>query len=795
MRAIGADYELLIQRHIKTKEMRIPMYSTLNGKHISHSDELGAKYWRESLESPVLFLSAVKNMIDDKGYADMFVIEIGPHSALSGPLRQIMKEMHVNFSYCPTLVREKDHIQSLLNTFGHAYLQGVPVDFNAVNGGGYVLNDLPSRPWQNEDIGWSESRLTQAWRFRHFPHHELLGSRTLESSDIEPSWRNVLYVKDNAWLWQHKILNEIVFPGAGYIAMVVEAIHQITGSSDCSLKHLHLKSALVLQPNSEAELFTNFRPLKLTDSVDSAWYEFTVSSYNGGRWTKHCAGQARPGPDKSQICRTTKPFTRSISSDSWYQKAKECGLDYGPRFCLLENITASPNDHAATAVITDDNDLQESKYAVHPVLIDQCLQLFAVAACHGLIYQLSDVAVPLFLDKVYVGPGAPSMSLSASMADPAVGEWKGNATLTAENRVVLCMEGATFFSVRDPRHAKGSQVPIVSHVEWRPSADLLPPSHLLPPNMEPRPLLQNAAKLAFLAVIEAFHRLRCCHSDEAHLVKYKNWVETEFTRIQEGAYSYIPESQEWTKIDTEARHEVYEEISASTMPHVSKLQVYKDAINKSWEIYGDLYAGNSTVFLDYMMEGDKLKDIYAFNVSHVNWKCFFSNIGHTNPQLRILEVGAGTCAATMEALRCLKSSNGTPLFSRYAVTDISPGFLHSAKATLVESGNIEYFVLDISQDPLRQGFERESFDLIIASNVCCIYCPSVYFSDTYVRWQVLHATPSLHETLQNVHRLLAPGGCLFLHELCSSKFVFHTGEHNTKFYSDSLCQSYHGKAV
>lgn len=35
--------------------------------------------------------------------------------------------------------------------------------------------------------------------------------------------------------------------------------------------------------------------------------------------------------------------------------------------------------------------------------------------------------------------------------------------------------------------------------------------------------------------------------------------------------------------------------------------------------------------------------------------------------------------------------------------------------------------------------------------------------------QVLHATPSLHETLVNIRKLLQPKGKLLLQELCSSK--------------------------
>lgn len=724
MKLVGPEYEARIQPHLKPDEMRIPMYSTLTGKPMSHSCSLHAEYWRESLESPVLFATAVEALVKDRDNMDLFFVELGPHSALSGPLRQIMKELNVQFTYCPTIVRDADQPRSLLNTFGHAYLNGMPADFNAANGPGNMLKDLRPYPWKNEVTGWSETRLTQAWRFRQFPHHELLGSRTLESSDLEPTWRNLLRVRDNPWISQHRVSNEVVFPAAGYITIAVEAIRQITGSTECCVRHLHLKNALILQNNPDVELLTSFRSVRLTDSVESAWYEFTICSYTGGRWTRHCSGQAIPSSNQPQPNKAVSPFPRAVPSDLWYQRVKDCGLDYGPRFRMLRDITASPIDHIATAAIAHEPDPYESEYALHPTVIDQCLQLLGIAACHGILYKLNGASVPLHIENVCVSPGAPTMSLEATVAHTAGGQPKGYSVLTSDNRVILSMEGVAFFTLDDPDFQKGSQVPIISHMEWRPSLDFFPLSDLLRSSAATSPHIHGVASVVLLSIIEASEQLLHCHTDEPYLTKYKNWVESEFARIQEGAYSFIPESQGWTRLDTETRLNIRNGFLDSMEGYAHFTQMYSQTMQKTWELYGEMYCGNSTVFLEYIMEGDKLKQVYEFGVSHADWKGLLSSIGHLNPQLRILEVGAGTCSATLEVLRCLKSLNGTQLFSSYTVTDISPGFLQSAKSTLAGEANVEYFTLDVSQDPHKQGFESESFDLIIASNVSL--CPFLY---------------------------------------------------------------------
>lgn len=509
-------------------------------------------------------------------------------------------------------------------------------------------------------------------------------------------------------------MGEIVFPAAGYIAIAVEATRQITESTEFSLKNIHLKNGLLLQPTSDVELLTSFRPVRLTNSIDSIWFEFTICSYNGGRWTKHCVGQTRPGADHQPPTKTIHPSTRTVSSDQWYEQIKEYGLDYGPRFRMLKDITASPLDRLATAAIIDDPEIYESQYAVHPTVIDQCLQLLGVAVCQGMTHEIDQMAIPLFIERIYITSGTPSMSLEATVSDPSSNEMNGNAILIADDHVAVFMELATFFTLDDPNFQTGYQIPIVSHAEWRPSIHFLPLSNLLHSAVDTGPI-SDFARLSLLSVIEASHKLRPYHSDEPHLIKHKKWVESEVVRIREDAYSFIPEAQGWASLDTDTRSKIYNDILEAG----GYTQTYPqhDAIRKAIEVYDEIYAGNTANFLEYMMEGDKLKDLYEFGASQVDWKGLLSSLGHSNPQIRILEVGAGTCATTLKVLACLKSPNGTPLFSRYAVTDISPGFLQSAKSTLADEANIEYHTLDISQDPVSQGFESESFDLIIASNV------------------------------------------------------------------------------
>ncbi|KAB8071242.1 hypothetical protein BDV29DRAFT_197554 [Aspergillus leporis] len=114
--------------------------------------------------------------------------------------------------------------------------------------------------------------------------------------------------------------------------------------------------------------------------------------------------------------------------------------------------------------------------------------------------------------------------------------------------------------------------------------------------------------------------------------------------------------------------------------------------------------------------------------------------------IRILEIGAGTGGTTSEVLD-LCSLNGESFCARYMYTDLSPGFFNTAKITLKKWEPLLTFkVLNIEDDPASQGFEKHTYDLIIAANV-------------------IHATARLTETLSNVRKLLKPGGVFGLVEL------------------------------
>lgn len=766
MQGVTGLYKDLIEPHICSKGTMIPFYSSLKGNIITEPIQLDAKYWAENLSSTVIFSTAVGTYLEKNGGNALF-LEIGPHSALSGPLRQILDghQTKLNITYIPTLIRGEGQRSSLLTAAGRAYMNGSFINFSEINGPGMVLTDLPKYPWQHSMRYWGENLISQRWRSRQHPHHEILGSRVYEMSDIEPTWRNLLYVEHTPWIWEHRVNKEIVFPCAGYVAMIGEAIYQISGSHSYSIRNLFMKKALILEDSSVLELVTSLRPVRLTDSTDSKWYEFTISSCNDNTWQKHCTGLVIPGD--VEVCRFKDhkgPFVRQVQADKWYSALANRGLDYGPRFRGLENITAHPVAYQATASITDDENLHESHYSLHPSIIDQCLQLFSVAFTHGISRQMTKLSIPVSIDKIYISKGGQSMAVHAKGTGSSSSTASGSVVMTLDNKSVLWMEGARFFTV-DEEDPSSHSKRLISRCEWKPTVRLLPVTQLS--GSIPRPSTVRSRRIigqfTNLCILECYHQIQHLKAESPHLEKYQRWIISQTERIGKGLDELFPESSPWAAASSEARLTAMES-QVQELEVESPRDIPLTAISKALLDNCPQIIEGKVGPLEVLMENDKLKDVYNNLCWTSGWSHFFSLLSHWKPNLRVLEIGGGVGSATAAMLRHLIPTGRTRMYSKYTFTDISPGVLPLARERFKDFEGMEYSVLDISQDPTKQGYSPESFDLIIASNV---RVPVMFLAPfANIGCQVLHATPCLSKTLEYVRMLLVPGGGLVLEELC-----------------------------
>ncbi|KAK5991578.1 Highly reducing polyketide synthase gloL [Cladobotryum mycophilum] len=735
MREIGEIYEGMMKPHLSPKGILVPFYSSVSGHLATAKSKLGRSYWRSNLESPVLFHTAVGNLLNDLPDVSI-LLEIGPHSALQGPLRQIVQDRGSKKAptYVPTLVRDHDSATSLFATAGNLYACDYAIDFTFLNPTASLLTDLPTYPFDHSQDFWKENRVSQAWRNRAHAHHELLGSRCLEASERD-----------------HKVESNVVFPCAGYIAMMGEAIRQILGSESYVLRNLMVKGALVLTENEPIELMTTMRRLRLTELTNSStWHDISISTFNGTSWIENCIAQGRAGDEDSinkPLARTIDPCVRHLSHTSFYERMQHMGLHYGPRFKGLQNLTAHPDKDVATGSMINDASEWEATYSVHPTTLDFCIQLGAVAYSRGIARRLNSLALPIDIRHIVVNPGGPELIAEAEH-DAQSGTGNLVAVDKESNKIVVKLDkgrGIEFNTGNDTKNMLHA-----ARVTFRPDIDLLSLNGLLSRTVTTHSsqiITEKVGILALLQLLDVAQSLDVPPS--GHLGKYVSWLQKERDGFLRGERNEIvPEAREWVPIDGESRQalmqSLLEELEALGDSGVSK--VARVSFDASQTQTAEAILTGKLNPVEFFIENDRFIDLYGYYSTLTSADEFFQLCAHSKPQMKVLEIGAGTGATTTIALKSLLSQNGTRMYSQYVFSDVSNGFLNTAKELFKDFGGIEYKTLDIEKDPAEQDFELGTFDLVIASNV-------------------LHATASLQTSLKNVRSLLRPGGRLYLQEL------------------------------
>ncbi|GKZ35950.1 type I Iterative Polyketide synthase (PKS) [Aspergillus brasiliensis] len=749
MDSVGAEYEELTRPHlVNHQDTMVPMYSTVSGAVITSPRELDAAYWRRSLESPVLFSTAFRDLAKSTQKSHQFVVEIGPNSALRGPIQQILRSINMSFTYCATMRSNESNLSRVLSVAGTAYANYVPVDLLAVNDGyqGEILTDLPPYPWQREDIPLAETRISKQWRLRQFPRHELLGARCLESNDFEPAWRNVLRSEEVPWINHHRMIGLVIFPAVGYMALASEAIRQITGSTACTLEQVMLMEALV-RDEDDIEIMTTLRKTTMNATMDSDWYEFTVCSYNGQGWTKHCSGKARGGTDQPLPSSTvSEPFTRHIPSHRWYRRCEKKGLEYGSLFQGLQDITANPLTNAARGRVEDDRESHDSYYAIHPTVVDQCLQVMLIASDKGVSHYPDKAGMPFYIDRVYLAPGSSSMLVEATTTDPTKESLSGYFKVVSESKgdVVLEMKGLRLLPVPEVgQETKGPK--LATHIQWKPDIRFLPVTKQVPLPVDlGEQKTQTLAIAGFLLVFEMIEALGHQTSLPSYLEDYKRLSMDTGRKVLEGEYDHIPGVMQIKYMDWGQRRALFKSLRGQ-FPDARVERCYNDAWMYASERPDQLIGAG--IFQDTSLLGT-IKGIVEWGLELYDWKRFLGPLAHTNPGLRVLEVGAGAGSATAIFLKVLTTNHGERLFGQFTVTDSVPGLVNHLEERFENVPKMDYKTLDISKSATEQGFTEGSYDLVIACNV-------------------LYETPVLGQSLGHIRSLLAPGGRLLLYEPCS----------------------------
>lgn len=440
MAPVAESYEKLVRAASTHIAFDLPlatqarMVSSVTNAVLPAGTILDEAYWSANLRSPVLFNQAVQTILTDDQFSNVdLLIEVGPHSAMAGPIKQIKAELKAEkLDYLPTLLRGQDSAVQLLKTAGELFLRNYKLDMSrltlvetptadgakmAKGVQGRMIVDLPPYQWNYTKPLWAENRASREQRLPAFPRHDVLGQLVIGCSLAEPTWRNVLRARDLPWLKHHFLGGESVFPAAGYFAMAIEAItqlHELAGKpvSDISayvVRDVTIDKALVTPDNDDGvEVMLNMRPAALDGS---RWWDFGVTSVDGeGVQKQHMTGSIsiKTGAADKPKPRAVPEFPQRASGKAWNQALREVGFDYGPTFQDMDDIRFDGRNYQASSRTNVkqqvDENLGESRYVLHPASVDSTLQLCIAAIYAGRTTAMDCGVVPTKMEEMTIWP-------------------------------------------------------------------------------------------------------------------------------------------------------------------------------------------------------------------------------------------------------------------------------------------------------------------------------------------------------------------------------------------------------
>ncbi|KAK6223440.1 Type I Iterative PKS [Pestalotiopsis sp. IQ-011] len=449
--------------------------------------DFGPAYWTSNLVSKVRFYDAVQTLaryrdLDGPGRG-IFFVEIGPHPALAGPVRQsisVAGNPPIEFDYQPTLERKKGAASTFLELMAYLFEHGAKLDVKSISSlapglqTASVLTNMPHYAWDHKTKHWHESRVSHQYRTRRQPYHDLLGVRSAESTSIQPRWRHMVCLATLPWLAHHIVDGLVIFPGSGYLCMASEAMRQLS-SEHFPLEQLEtlafhdvsfLRALIIPDMPQRVEIQLSLVPQPGLEYG----FSFQIAAFTDGHWNEYCSGLVEAvlidndssvglAPVDSFLAQQSEFVGEAIDHEELYKGFSEVGNVYGPSFNGIRSFTAASDASRALSTVTIPDvasimpERHQATHLIHPstldILLHTALPLVERRLGRGSV-------MPTHIDELLVSgtdamPRGPGSVLKALTTLKSSGNRTSHADIFVESELmpVLVASGVEMRSLGD----------------------------------------------------------------------------------------------------------------------------------------------------------------------------------------------------------------------------------------------------------------------------------------------------------------------------------------------------------
>ncbi|QQD73257.1 type I polyketide synthase [Acidithiobacillus ferrivorans] len=449
---------------------RIPLLSTVTGAVLAE-ETLDATYWWRNIREPVRFQQAVEELLQSWN----IFIELGGHPVLRGYVQDALNAAEQDGRIITTLRRGEENAQVLTQAAAALWVAGVATDWQHYYPVPAPVVDLPRYPWEREHH-WHTVTSESARTLTAYPVHPLLGHPLAGHAG---EWEQQIDTARLPFLADHRVGDGIIFPGAGYVELLLAAARERFGSSaHLVIEDLEIVAPLLLDDDDSKVLRVS------VDEGGVATIQARPLLQEG--WTLHGKGRIRQGnagagPDTLQECSTPPSRLPDFDADRHYRLADMAGLHYGPAFQSVQAGWLQEDGVLARLALPAPADATD--YLLHPVLLDGALQLFVnLLAAEGTA-QAGWGYVPVRVERLSLLAAAEGVLwASVRLLRRSPQSLLADLSLTdGQGRVVVRCEGVRLRRVRLLRsdvehlrylHSRLTPVPLAQCADARISLDL-----------------------------------------------------------------------------------------------------------------------------------------------------------------------------------------------------------------------------------------------------------------------------------------------------------------------------------
>ncbi|KAF9771019.1 hypothetical protein IL306_011368 [Fusarium sp. DS 682] len=272
----------------------------------------------------------------------------------------------------------------------------------------------------------------------------------------------------------------------------------------------------------------------------------------------------------------------------------------------------------------------------------------------------------------------------------------------------------------------------VLHVEWEPDANFFTGSELRPRTPLCKATADHQITLARAAALIIRASLNNIPLD------IPDFDPSKLTGFRKQLYQWM-DAYNSSKASKLVLGDVTMTVTIEILTSLTRMGVEGEILSRIGPNLGAILQGTMDP-MPLLLEGNRLNrmqdGIELMQKMRPHLRQYLSSYATKKPVLNVLEVGASTTNNIQTIFDALHEQKNVS----YTLTDTSLSVLEQTKSSITRDF-LKLKSLDINRDPLEQGFGPNTYDMILVNNI-------------------LHTVNSLSDTLENLRKLLAPGGVL-----------------------------------